>query len=141
MSYLHYLHGHLLTLLVLAPVLGAAVVALTRREAALVQKVVALAWSTGVFVLSLGLVRGMKPAAGYQFLESAAWIPAYGITYHVGIDGISYWLILLTTFLTPLALLGAWNYIDKRVREFVVFMLLLEAAGVVKQEYRRKKEI
>ena len=124
------LHNHILTILVLAPVLGAVVVALTRREAAIVQKVVGLVWSTGVFALSLLLVRGMKPAAGYQFLESAPWIPAYGITYHVGIDGISYWLILLTTFLTPLAILGSWHYIDKRVREFVVFMLLLEAGMI-----------
>ena len=72
----------------------------------------------------------MKPAAGMQFEERAPWIPAYGITYHLGIDGISYWLILLTTFLTPLALLGSWNYIEKRVREFVVFMLLLEAGMI-----------
>jgi NADH-quinone oxidoreductase subunit M len=72
----------------------------------------------------------MKPAAGMQFVERAPWIPAYGISYHVGIDGISYWLILLTTFLTPLAILGAWHYITKRVREFIVFMLLLEAGMI-----------
>ena len=104
--------------------------ALTRRENESLQKFLGLAWSTGIFGVSLLLVRGMKPAAGYQFVERAPWIPSYGITYHVGIDGISYWLILLTTFLTPLALLGAWNYIEKRVREFVVFMLLLEAGMI-----------
>ena len=62
-----------------------------------------------------------------QFEESRApGCPAYGIAYHVGIDGLSLWLVLLTTFLTPLALLGSWTSIEHRVKEFNVFMLLLE---------------
>jgi NADH-quinone oxidoreductase subunit M len=125
-----FLTDHILSVLVLAPVVGAALVALTRRENEGMQRLLGLLWSTGVFALSLVLARAMKPAAGMQFEERAPWIPAYGITYHLGIDGISYWLILLTTFLTPLALLGAWHYIEKRVREFVVFMLLLEAGMI-----------
>jgi NADH-quinone oxidoreductase subunit M len=125
-----FLTDHLLTVLILAPVAGALQVALLRREREGLQRLLGMVWSTGIFALSLLLAWGMKPAAGIQFEERAPWIPAYGITYHVGIDGISYWLILLTTFLTPLALLGAWNYIEKRVREFVVFMLLLEAGMI-----------
>ncbi len=58
-----------------------------------------------------------------QFVEQRAWLPAYGINYKVGIDGLSLWLVILTTFLTPLALLGSWSSIRTRVREFVVFML------------------
>ena len=125
-----FLTDHILSVLILAPVAGAVLVALTRRENEGLQRLLGLLWSTGVFGLSLLLARTMKPAAGMQFEELRPWIPAYGITYHLGIDGISYWLILLTTFLTPLALLGAWNYIQKRVREFVVFMLLLEAGMI-----------
>jgi NADH-quinone oxidoreductase subunit M len=62
-----------------------------------------------------------------QFEATRAWLPAWGISYHVGIDGMSLWLVILTTFLTPLALLGSWSSITRRVREFNVFMLLLEA--------------
>jgi NADH-quinone oxidoreductase subunit M len=125
-----FLDSHLLTVLVFAPVVAAAVVALTRREAENAQRLLGLGFSSAIFGLSLLLTQRMKPATGMQFVEKIPWIPTYGITYHVGIDGISYWLILLTTFLTPLAILGAWNYIDKRVREFVVFMLLLEAGMI-----------
>jgi NADH-quinone oxidoreductase subunit M len=65
-----------------------------------------------------------------QFVEQREWLPAYGISYHVGVDGLSLWLVLLTTFLTPLALLGSWSSVGKRVRDFNVFMLLLEAGMV-----------
>ena len=65
-----------------------------------------------------------------QFEERRAWLPAYGISYHLGVDGLSLWLVVLTTFLTPLALLGSWYSIHDRVREFNVFMLLLEAGMV-----------
>ena len=82
------------------------------------------------FALSTRLVSLFRDTAGYQFEERYAWIPAWGISYHVGIDGLSLWLVILTTFLTPLCLLGSWGSIDKRVREFVVFMLLLEAGMI-----------
>jgi NADH-quinone oxidoreductase subunit M len=117
----------LLSLLVLVPVAGAVVVGLTSRQAERIQKVLGLAVTTGVFLLSLLLLRGFQPIAGMQFLEERSWLPAYGIAYRVGTDGLSLWLVILTTFLTPLALLGSWSSIQKRVREFVVFMLLLEA--------------
>jgi len=124
------LSGHLLTLLVALPTACAVVVALTPRAAVRLQKLLALAVSTAVFVFSLALVRGFQPVAQMQFEENHAWLPAYGISYHVGLDGLSLWLVILTTFLTPLALLGSWSSIDRRVREFNVFMLLLEAAMV-----------
>ncbi|MBZ0251862.1 MAG: hypothetical protein K8I02_00865, partial [Candidatus Methylomirabilis sp.] len=63
---------------------------------------------------------------GMQLVERAAWIPSLGITYHVGVDGISLFLILLTTFLTPLVILGSFGYITDRPREYYVCMLALE---------------
>jgi NADH-quinone oxidoreductase subunit M len=117
----------ILSLLILLPVAGAVVVALTPRQSVGLQKVVGLGLTTALFLLSLLLVRDFKPIAGMQFEVNHPWIPDYGIAYKLGIDGISLWLILLTTFLTPLALLGSWNSIHDRVREFVIFMLLLEA--------------
>ncbi|MFI5183286.1 MAG: NuoM family protein [Vicinamibacteria bacterium] len=117
----------ILSLLILLPVAGAVVVAMTPRQSVGLQKLVGLGLTTALFLLSLLLVRDFKPIAEMQFGVDYAWIPDYGISYKLGIDGISLWLILLTTFLTPLALLGSWNSIHDRVREFVVFMLLLEA--------------
>ena len=79
--------------------------------------------------LSLGLFLLFDPALpGMQLRERVAWISSFGIFYHIGVDGISLPLVLLTTFLSPLALLGAWQSITTRVKEFVIFMLLLETA-------------
>jgi NADH-quinone oxidoreductase subunit M len=121
---------HLLSLLILLPVAGALLVALTRRESRTLQKAIGLAVSLAAFALSLLLVSGFRDVAGMQFIEKRPWIPAWGISYHVGIDGLSLWLVILTTFLTPLCLLGSWSSIETRVREFVLFMLLLEAGMI-----------
>jgi NADH-quinone oxidoreductase subunit M len=125
-----FLSIHLVSLLVFLPVLGAALVALVPRANEGLQKTLGLATSGITFVLSLLLVSGFRDLATMQFVERRPWIPAWGISYHVGVDGLSLWLVILTTFLTPLCLLGSWTSIDKRVREFVVFMLLLEAGMV-----------
>jgi NADH-quinone oxidoreductase subunit M len=116
----------LLSLLIVLPVAGALVLALLPRRAERLQKLVALALSSVVFALSLLLVRDFEPIGRMQFEESWSWLPSYGISYKVGIDGLSLWLVMLTTFLTPLALLGSWTSIEHRVKEFNVFMLLLE---------------
>jgi NADH-quinone oxidoreductase subunit M len=124
------LTSHILTLLIFLPVAGAIVVALMRRESEALQKALGLLVSTAAFAVSILLVTGFRDVATMQFVERAPWIPAWGIGYHVGVDGLSLWLVILTTFLTPLALLGSWTSIHDRVREFVVFMLLLEAGMI-----------
>ncbi len=66
-----------------------------------------------------------------QLTESSApWIPRYGIGYIVGVDGISLWLLMLTTFITPIAILSAFSAVERHVKEFMVFMLVLETAMV-----------
>jgi NADH-quinone oxidoreductase subunit M len=117
----------ILSVLVGTPVLGALALALVPRESVGLQKALGLAVSLVVFVLSLQLVLQFVPGPGMQFEQRVEWLPVYGISYHVGLDGISLWLVILTTFLTPLALLGSWTSIDERVKEFGIFMLLLEA--------------
>jgi NADH-quinone oxidoreductase subunit M len=116
----------LLAVLVLVPVAGAVVHAFIPARAERAHKVFALALTTALFALSLVLVERFRPEPGMQFEVSREWMPALGIRYHVGIDGLSLWLIILTTFLTPLSLLGSWN-IHHRVKAFQIFMLLLEA--------------
>ncbi len=117
----------LLAVLVLVPVAGAIVHAFIPAQAERTHKVVALALTTGLFVLSLTLIDGFRPEPGYQFEVSKPWLPSLGIRYHVGVDGLSLWLIILTTFLTPISLLASWNSIHDRVKGFNIFMLLLEA--------------
>src|SRR5262249_15460562 len=119
--------SNILTLLVLAPVAGAILVALVPKANETAQKIAALAVTSAIFLLSLLLVRDFQPTAAMQFVEEHSWIPAYGIAWRLGIDGLSLWLVILTTFLTPLCLLGSWSSIHERVKEFNVFMLLLEA--------------
>jgi NADH-quinone oxidoreductase subunit M len=121
---------HLVSVLIVLPVVGAVAIALTRRESGTLQKTLGLVFSGLAFLLSLLLVGGFEDVAAMQFVEQADWIPAWGISYHVGIDGLSLWLVILTTFLTPLCLIGSWVSIERRVREFVVFMLLLEAGMI-----------
>ena len=68
--------------------------------------------------------------ADFQFVERHAWIPAFGVQYFVGVDGISLLLLVLTGFLTPLALLSSWESVHKKVKEFAAFMLALESAMI-----------
>ena len=91
----------------------------------------ALGISVITFLASLSLLAGFDAtSADFQFVERYTWLPDFGISYHVGLDGVSLWLVVLTTFLTPISLLCSWNSISQRVREFSFFMLLLEAAMI-----------
>ena len=85
-------------------------------------------WVSGfTFLFSLPLWIGFDSnIAGYQFEETAVWLPGTGIGYHMGVDGISMPFILLSTFLTPLAILASWQSIVKRVREYMIAFLVLE---------------
>jgi NADH-quinone oxidoreductase subunit M len=91
----------------------------------------ALAISLVEFVLTLLVWASFDPAsAEFQFVERVPWIPAFGIDYYVGIDGISLLLVVLTGFLTPIALLSSWEGVEKKVKEFSIFILALEAAMI-----------
>ena len=69
-------------------------------------------------------------SADFQFVERHDWIPAFGISYVVGVDGISLLLLVLTGFLTPLALLGSWESVHKKTKAFCICVLLLESAMI-----------
>ncbi len=90
-----------------------------------------LAVSLVTFAVTLAVWAGFDASAGapaFQFVERHRWIPAFGIDYYLGIDGLSLMLLVLTGFLTPIALLSGWESVDKHVKEFSIFMLLLEAS-------------
>ncbi|HEY6110720.1 MAG TPA: hypothetical protein VIV56_17590, partial [Gemmatimonadales bacterium] len=100
-----------LTLLLVWPLLAAAALWLAPERRA---KHLALAASVIEFALSVPLWWRFVPAAGMQFEISVPWVKAWGIGYHVGVDGISLFMVLLTTFLVPLSVLGSYHYITKR---------------------------
>jgi NADH-quinone oxidoreductase subunit M len=89
----------------------------------------ALGFSLIEFVVSLSILCNFnRETAQLQMVERLPWIPELGISYFVGIDGLSLWLILLTTFLTPLIIMASWNSIDKRIKGFHISLLILETA-------------
>ena len=118
----------LLSVVTFLPALGALVILLlVPRHHDIALRWSALGVSFATFVVSLPLwVRFDGSDPDMQFEETHAWMPGFGIGYHVGIDGISVLLVLLTTFLMPIALASAWHAIEDRTKEFVVAMLLLE---------------
>src|SRR5688572_22860934 len=113
------------------PIAGAVVLAFFPRAATTAVKGFGLAVSVATFIISLGVLRGWDDAqAGFQFIENKAWIPQWGINYSLGIDGISLWLTLLTTFLVPLIFLAGWNSLHKHPKEYVIAFLVMETAMI-----------
>jgi len=109
------------------PLVGFIVLLFVPRAADTAIRGLALAFSLLVFVRSLILAivfETIRP--GEQFVTDVVWISSPNIHYHVSLDGLSLWLVVLTTFLTPICILISWRSIQSRVKEFFVFMMLLE---------------
>ncbi len=122
------LNEHILTLAILLPVLGALVVALLPREGRAVQWTT-LAVSLLFFACTLYLPLHFDyRTTSFQFDDNYQWIRNPNIHYHVGIDGISLWLSVLTGFLAPLGVLASWKAIQTRTKEFYFFFLLQQTA-------------
>lgn len=125
---------HLLTIIILLPVAGAlATVGYSllpgKRESN--YKWIALAFSIVDFGFSLLLIRGIGAGtAEFRFVEDVLWIGSIGAHYHLGVDGISLWLVLLTTLLMPIAILSSWTAIQKRQLSYYMFLLLLLSAMI-----------
>ncbi|HEY6951482.1 MAG TPA: NADH-quinone oxidoreductase subunit M [Bacteroidota bacterium] len=117
----------IVSLVTFFPLAGVVVLFFVDPERKQAVKLVGVATSVVTFVLSLHLFFHFdSQAAGFQFVQQFIWISGLNISYHVGIDGLSLLMVLLTTFLTPLALLGTWNSIEHRVREYTMMILVLE---------------
>ena len=125
---------HLLTAIILVPVIGAlATVAysLLPRKRESNYKWIALGFSVADFALSLLLIQGVGAGTkGFRFIEDVLWIGSIGAHYHLGVDGISLWLVLLTTLLMPIAILSSWTAIQKRQLAYYMFLGLLAGAMI-----------
>ncbi len=125
MNFINQLNFPLLSLVVFLPSVGALILAFMRgrREQA---RVFALVWSVLVFAASVPLVLYFKSdVGGMQFYEYFNWIESWGVRYSLALDGISIWLVLLTTFMTPVAIWSAWN-VEEGLNSFMMLILLQE---------------
>ena len=121
------MQSHLLTVVTFLPLLGVAAILLLKRDDHVWVRRIALGVSLVEFVVSLLLLPNFNSATpGYQLTEFHDWISYPPIHYHLGIDGISLFLVILTTFLTPLSILASWQSIQTRVKEFFLMILVLE---------------
>ena len=117
----------LLSAIIFLPLLGGLLLLALPNDKS--TRVMAMVFAVLEFGLSLSLLQNFDGASHQlQMVEQYSWIPAFGIKYFVGIDGISLWLVLLTTFLTPITILGSWKAINQKVKSFHVCILLLETA-------------
>jgi NADH-quinone oxidoreductase subunit M len=123
--------GHLLSVLIFFPALGALALLLLRGDDHKYIRYLSLAVGVAEFLLSLLLLTKVSiGVAGYPVEEFSKWINQPPINYHLGVDGISMFLVILTTFLTPISILASWKSIEHRVKEFFVLLLMLEV-GVI----------
>ena len=118
----------LLDVVLFLPLLGFFVLLMVPKANEQASRIGALVISLVIFVLSLGLLSPywFATPTGYTFSTNVSWINYPPIRYHVGLDGLSLWLVLLSTLLTPICVLISWTYIAKRVKEFFAFLILLE---------------
>ncbi len=127
------INENLLSILILIPVIGAVLTLahqmFWKQEGQL--KWVTLGFTLLNFVVSLAmLAKSAAAPGGFLFEQNIPWIRAINSNYHIGVDGLSFWLVILTTFIMPIAVISAWNAVEKRVTAFYVFLLLLESAMI-----------
>lgn len=108
------------------PLLGALLVMCTPKGEATLHRMIGMTFTLVTFLASLLILRYFNPRSGeFQLVFDVEWIAGLGVHFKTGVDGISVFLVLLTTLLMPLTLLGTGKAIDKHVREFIAAMLVL----------------
>ncbi|MGQ0541244.1 MAG: complex I subunit 4 family protein [Blastocatellia bacterium] len=133
-KFMDFINENLLAILILLPLIGAVgVIAhqmFWKQESQL--KWVTLIFTSLNFLLSLFLLadQGSKSASGFFFEKNVPWISAINTNYHVGVDGLSLWLVILTTFIMPISVISTWHSVEKRPTAFYAFLLLLESAMI-----------
>jgi len=122
--------NHILTILIVFPLVGCGALLMMRTSGGNTIKWAALITSILEFLLSIIVFTQFESHARFQFVQEISWIPEWGISYSVGVDGISLFLILLTTFLVPIAVLASWESIEKSQKGFMISLLIMESAMV-----------
>ncbi len=127
-------HWPLLSLTTFLPLVGVLAIMLLRgsdEETARLARWIALWTSLATFALSVEVWAVFDPSrADFQLMEKADWLPDFNIAYRMGVDGISLFFVLLSTFLTPICVVASWTAVTKRVREYMIAFLVLETMMV-----------
>ena len=115
----------LLSMLIVVPLIGAILTMLVPKTRTEIVKILGLAFSGGTLALCIWLMTNFKAEAGYQFVSKHEWISQFGISWNLGVDGISLWLVVLTGVLFPIAIFGPDERHD--LKPYIAWLLLLEA--------------
>jgi NADH-quinone oxidoreductase subunit M len=119
-----------LTVVTFLPLVGVPPLLLGRRVRDDAARWIALLVTLATFVVSLGVLGRFEPSEpGFQLVEHTAWVRSLGMSYLLGVDGLSIWMVVLTAFLMPVSVLASWR-IDDRVRLFLATMLVLETGMI-----------
>jgi NADH-quinone oxidoreductase subunit M len=124
---------HLLSVLIWFPAVAALLALFIPRQAPKVLRAYGVGAGLFLFGQSLQLLVGSTHSVqsrAFRFVENVEWIPSFGIRYHLGVDGISLWMVLLTTFLTPLTMYVSFGAIRNKQKEFIAAMLFLQSAMI-----------
>ena len=122
---------HILSVILYTPLVGALLLLFVPRESEGAHRVVGNLFGVLGFLVSLPLLRWFKRGwSGFAFEENTAWIPSIGARYHLGIDGVSLLLVMLTTFLGMIAILSSWSAIKQRQKEYYILLLLLQTGMI-----------
>lgn len=119
---------NILSLMTFLPLVGAILILFIPKQNHGAHRGVALVTTLLTFLVSIPLVTGFQTNAEFQFVEKMPWIAVgpFQMNYHVGIDGISLWLVILTTFIMPIAVLSTWTAVEEHVKEYMICLLLLQ---------------
>ena len=120
---------HILSWVIFLPLIGAGIALFVRDHQTV--KVIALVTTIADFLISLPLwLKFDAGTSAFQYVEKYAWIPTFHINYHLGIDGISLLLVIMTTFLAPFCVLCSWQAVAHRAREFMINLLVMQTAMI-----------
>lgn len=124
---MNFFIGHILTILIFFPLLSAGVLLFVNKKSETTLRDLSVIFSLIEFIISIFLFVYFKPSTyKFQFVEKYHWISSFGASYFLGVDGVSLFLIILTTLLTFLGLISSYKYIKEHVKEFVILILILE---------------
>jgi len=120
--------SNVLSLTTFLPILGVLLLLFIPKDSKSVLRNVTLAVTLVNFLISLTILSGFQTNAEFQFIENMPWIAAgpFVMRYNIGIDGISLWLVILTTFIMPIAVLSTYTAVEEKVKEYMICLLLLE---------------
>ena len=127
-----FYHDHILSIILLTPLVGALLALFVPREMDNFHRIWGNLWGFAGVAVTIPLIHWFQPYSTqrYQFVESLDWIPSIGAKYTLGIDGISFLLIIMTVILGAISILSAWNAIQSRKKEFYILFLILQTGMI-----------